>query len=175
MTVQKILAWVRQVDRDLRARGLCCGAGSSMGAGLDKPVLTLLLLGMVIVLRGSQISLTKYAYLTQIGVPTLLGAITAGPGTVCLALGAGVFAADVLWVRKSPMASTVNATREVTAFAAAFGLYAGVLAVTKPSGHLAGLPARGCHPGDDVLLPQPFDVLLHPSVSQQAGRVTSGW
>lgn len=109
---------------------------------LERPLLVILLCGMVVVLRGSQISLTKYAYLTQIGVPTLLGAVTAGPGTVCLTLGVGVFAADVFWVRKSPTAAIVNAAREVTAFAAAFGLYAGVLAMTRPAGlSLDYLPA----------------------------------
>ena len=141
MTVQRVLAWYA---RSVVFSGLVVfvTALAIDGRWLEKPLLTLLLLGMVIVLRGSQISLTKYAYLTQIGVPTLLGAITAGPGTVSLALGAGVFLADVVWVRKSLVASVVNATRELTAFAAAFGLYAGVLAVTRPSGlSLDYLPA----------------------------------
>ncbi|MEO8293877.1 MAG: methyl-accepting chemotaxis protein [Gemmatimonadota bacterium] len=100
------------------------------------PMLTLLLLGMVIILRGGQISLTKYAYLTQIGVPALLGGMVAGPGTVALVLGLGVFGSDLLWVRKNTFASLVNASREVIAFIAAFGLYAGVLQVTRPS-HLS--------------------------------------
>lgn len=103
---------------------------------LNRPLLTLMLLGMVVILRGGQISLTKYAYLTQIGVPTLLGVAVSGPGMVVFALGLGVFGADVLWIRKSVVASMVNAGREVIAFVAAFGLYAGVLSVTKPT-HLS--------------------------------------
>ncbi|MEP7327538.1 MAG: GAF domain-containing protein, partial [Gemmatimonadota bacterium] len=141
MTVQKVLAWYARL---IVISGLVVFVSALVldTRWLDQPLLTLLLLGMVVVLRGSQISLTKYAYLTQIGVPTLLGAITAGPGTVCLALGLGVFGADLVWVRKSPVASAVNATREVTAFAAAFGLYAGVLTMTKPTGlSLDYLPA----------------------------------
>jgi methyl-accepting chemotaxis protein len=101
---------------------------------LDHPLLTTLLVGMVVVLRGSQISLTKYAYLTQIGVPALLGGVTVGAGATVLALGAGVLATDLFWVRKSTYAALVNAGREVLAFVAAYGLYAGVLAVTRPSG-----------------------------------------
>ena len=141
MTVHRVLAWYARL---IVTTGLIVIVSALVldPRWLDRPLFSLLLLGLVVVLRGSQISLTKYAYLTQIGVPTLLGAITAGPGTVCLTLGVGVFAADVLWVRKSWVAAVVNATREVTAFAGAFGLYAGVLAVTRPAGlSLDYLPA----------------------------------
>jgi methyl-accepting chemotaxis protein len=109
---------------------------------LHRPLMTLLLLGMVIVLRGGQISLTKYAYLTQIGVPALLGGVTVGAGATALALGVGVFGTDLFWVRKNAVAASVNAGREVLAFVAAYGLYTGVLAVTRPSGlSLDYLPA----------------------------------
>lgn len=141
MTVQKILAWYAR---------LVLGTGFIVFVSalvLDprwhqQLLLTLVLLGMVVMLRGSQISLTKYAYLTQIGVPALLGTVIAGPGSVILALWLGVFGADVAWVRKSPAAAVVNACREVMAYAAAFGLYAGVLAMTRPTGlSLDYLPA----------------------------------
>jgi methyl-accepting chemotaxis protein len=141
MTVQRILAWYARLV-------LVTGFAVFVSALVldprwrQQPLLTLLLLGMVVMLRGSQISLTKYAYLTQIGVPALLGTVIAGPGTVILALWLGVFGADVAWVRKSSSAAVVNACREVLAYATAFGLYAGVLSMTRPTGlSLDYLPA----------------------------------
>jgi methyl-accepting chemotaxis protein len=141
MTVQRILAWYARLV-------LVTGFIVFVSALVLDPrwhqqiLVTLLLLGMVVMLRGSQISLTKYAYLTQIGVPALLGTVIAGPGTVILALWLGVFGADVAWVRKSSSAAVVNACREVLAYATAFGLYAGVLSMTRPTGlSLDYLPA----------------------------------
>ncbi len=99
-----------------------------------QPLVTLALLLAVVALRASQISLTKYAYLTQIGVPVLLGAVLVGVAPVSVALWLGVFVADVLWVRKSFWASFINAGREELAFLAAFGAYALVLRFTRPEG-----------------------------------------
>jgi methyl-accepting chemotaxis protein len=135
MNVRTILEWYARLL-------VAVGSAVFVGALLSDPrwlhhlPLTFLLLGMVVILRGGQISLTKYAYLTQIGVPALLGGIVAGPGTVALVLGLGVFGTDLLWIRKSVMAALVNAGREVIAFIAAFGLYAGVLLATGPT-HLS--------------------------------------
>lgn len=109
---------------------------------LRHPAGTALLLVAVIALRGGQISLTKYAYLTQIGVPALVGAVTLGPGAVAFGLGFGVLVTDLFWVRKSPMAAWVNSGREILAFLSAYGVYLGVLAVTRPTGlSLDYLPA----------------------------------
>ena len=59
-----------------------------------------------------------------------------------LALWAGVFASDVLWLRKLPRAGFINAGREVLGFAAAYGPYAAVLALTgQPDLSLDLLPA----------------------------------
>ena len=141
MNVRAILEWYARL---LVVIGLIVFAATVAVdlSWLDHPFLTLLLLGMVVVLRGAQISLTKYAYLTQIGVPILIGAVAVGPGATVLALGAGVFGTDLLWVRKSPLASIVNAGRETIAFVAAYGLYIGVLSVTHPTGlSLDYLPA----------------------------------
>jgi methyl-accepting chemotaxis protein len=132
MNVRAILEWYARL---LVAMGLAVFLATiTIDTGwLDQPLLTLLLLGMVVILRGAQISLTKYAYLTQIGVPALLGAVTVGPGATVMALGVGVFGSDLLWIRKSVVAAMVNAGREVIAFLAAYGIYAGVLAVTRPT------------------------------------------
>ncbi|MEO8199784.1 MAG: methyl-accepting chemotaxis protein [Gemmatimonadota bacterium] len=135
MKIQSILEWYARL---LVTVGLIVflAAVSFDLTWIEHPRIAVLLLGMVIILRGGQVSLTKYAYLTQIGVPALLGVAVAGPGAVAFALGAGVFSADLLWIRKSVVASMVNAGREVIAFVAAFGLYVGVLSVTQPT-HLS--------------------------------------
>ncbi|HEX2638599.1 MAG TPA: hypothetical protein VHL81_15795, partial [Gemmatimonadales bacterium] len=109
---------------------------------LGQPVATLLLLAGVLALRVSPVRLSKYSYLTQSGVVALVGSACVGPSPVVLALWAGVFASDVLWLRKLPRAGFINAGREVLAFAAAYGPYAGVLALTgHPDLSLDLLPA----------------------------------
>ena len=109
---------------------------------LGQPVATLLLLAGVLALRVSPVRLSKYSYLTQSGVVALVGSACVGPSPVVLALWVGVFASDVLWLRKLPRAGFINAGREVLAFAAAYGPYAGVLALTgHPDLSLDLLPA----------------------------------
>jgi methyl-accepting chemotaxis protein len=111
-------------------------------AWLDRPIAVLILLAAVIVLRGGQIPLSKYSYLSQIGVPALVGAVVIGPGPVVFALGFGTFAADAFWLRKTVNAAWINAGREVISFMAAFGIYAAMLAWTQPPGlSLEYLPA----------------------------------
>ncbi len=109
---------------------LVVGAALLDPSWLANPLPTLLLLVGVVALRGGQVSLTKYAYLTQIGVPALVGAVTLGPGAVAISLWGGVLLADLLWVRKSTLASFINAGREATAFVSAFGIYVMVLRLT---------------------------------------------
>lgn len=106
------------------------------------PVATLVLIGVVVVLRASPVRLSKYSYLTQTGVAALVGAASVGPAPVVLALWTGVFASDVLLLRKFPRAGFINAGREVLGFAAAFGYYATVMAyVGHPELSLDLLPA----------------------------------
>ena len=108
----------------------------------QQPLACLVLLGAVLVLRAAPVRLSKYSYLTQTGIPALAGALTVGPSAVVLALAAGVFASDVLWVRKQVAAATVNAGREVIAFLSAYGVYALVLRLSgTPSLSLDFLPA----------------------------------
>ena len=72
----------------------------------------------------------------------LVGAVSIGPRRWCSALWVGVFSSDVVWLRKLPRAGFINAGREVIAFAAAFGPYAAVLALTgRPDLSLDLLPA----------------------------------
>jgi methyl-accepting chemotaxis protein len=93
---------------------------------IDQPVAVLLLTGMVFALRATPIRLSKYSYLTQTGIPVLVGAVTVGPTPVVLALYLGVVSCDIVWLRKLPRAGFINAGREVLGFAAAYGPYAAV-------------------------------------------------
>jgi GAF domain-containing protein len=94
------------------------------------PVLTGGLLVMVAALRAAPVRLSKYSYLTQSGIPVLVGALTVGAGPVVLALGAGTVLADAVWVRRPWRAAWINAGREIIAFLSAFGFYGLALRLT---------------------------------------------
>jgi methyl-accepting chemotaxis protein len=95
------------------------------------PVLTGGLLVMVAALRAAPVRLSKYSYLTQSGIPVLVGALTVGAGPVVLALGAGTVLADAVWVRRPWRAAWINAGREIIAFLSAFGFYGLALRLTE--------------------------------------------
>ena len=80
------------------------------------------------------IPLSKFSYLTQVGVVVLVGAVTVGPGPVAFALGIGIFTCDAFLLRKMLMAAWINAGREVIGFVAGYGAYAFVFHFTSPSG-----------------------------------------
>jgi len=133
ISVKNVLAWYTRL--------LAWGGGAlwlTVVAGdrswLDHPWVVLILVVAVVGLRAGQIPLSKYSYLTQIGVPVLAGAVTAGPTMVVLALGVGVFAADAAILRKPTWVAWINSGREVLAFIAAFGAYAFVLQLTGSTG-----------------------------------------
>jgi methyl-accepting chemotaxis protein len=108
---------------------------------IDQPIATLVLLLAVFALRAFPVRLSKYSYLTQTGVPALVGAVTVGSAPVVIALWTGTLAADT-WLRKPTRAGFINAGREVLGFVAAFGPYAAVLALTgSPALSLDFLPA----------------------------------
>jgi methyl-accepting chemotaxis protein len=101
---------------------------------LDHPWVTLGLVVFTALLRRGQIQLSKFSYLSQVGVVALVGALAVGPGTVTFALGLGVFLADAFWIGKLLRAAWVNAGREVIGFLAAYGGYAVVHLMTDPVG-----------------------------------------
>lgn len=103
---------------------------------LAQPVPTLAILFAVVALRASPVRLSKYSYLTQHGVPVLVGVLVAAPSQVVAGLAAGVYVVDTLWLRKPMGAGLVNAGRETIAFVAAFGVYALVR-------DLSGMPGLG--------------------------------
>ena len=109
---------------------------------LLQPITTVVLTAAVILLRVTPVRLSKYSYLTQSSIPALVGAVCVGPTPVVVALWAGVFISDVVWLRKLGRAGLVNAGREVLAFVAAYGPYAAVLALShNPELSLDFLPA----------------------------------
>jgi len=99
-----------------------------------QPIASLVMLLAVVILRAAPVRLSKYSYLTQSGIAALVGALTIGPAPVLLALWIGTFASDVIWLRKLPRAGVINAGREAIAFAAAYGPYAAVLALSGAPG-----------------------------------------
>jgi methyl-accepting chemotaxis protein len=108
------------------------------------PGVTLALLAAAVLLRRGQIQLSKYSYLSPVGVLAMVGALTTTPARTVLALGLGVFLTDALWLRKLVRAAWVNAGREVVGFVASYGGYAAMLRWTRPAGvSLEFLPALG--------------------------------
>jgi methyl-accepting chemotaxis protein len=96
---------------------------------ITHPISTGLLMLSIAALRAVPVRLSKYSYLTQSAVPTLVGAVCIGPAPVVAALWVGVAAADVFGLRKQPRAGLVNAGREVIGFVASYGPYAAILAL----------------------------------------------
>jgi hypothetical protein len=96
---------------------------------VDHPLSTTLLMLSIFALRAVPVRLSKYSYLTQSGVPTLVGAVCIGPAPVAAALWVGVAAADVFGLRKQPRAGLINAGREVIGFVASYGPYAAILSL----------------------------------------------
>ena len=95
-------------------------------------------------LRGAQVPLSKYSYLTQTGLVALAGSLLVGAPATALAVAGGVLAADWLWQKKMFRAALVNLGREVVALVGAFGIYAGALRVSdvsSPGLHVELVPA----------------------------------
>ena len=96
---------------------------------IARPISTALLAASIFALRAVPVRLSKYSYLTQSAVPTLVGAICIGPTPVLAALWIGVAGGDVFVLRKQPRAGLINAGREVIGFMAAYGPYAAISAL----------------------------------------------
>lgn len=91
---------------------------------VSHPLMLLMTLLSVALLRLAPIRLSKFSYLTQIGIPALTAALVAPVGVGVLGIAGGIFAADVAWLRKPMRAGAVNAGREVLGFVVAYGFYA---------------------------------------------------
>jgi methyl-accepting chemotaxis protein len=120
------------VVRRLRAfaRALAIGGGVVLALilTLDPRWLDqwVLLLGLAVAtgaLRIAPVRLSKFSYLTQTGLPGLVGVLVAAPSTALLAVAAGTAVSDGLVLRKPLGATLVNAGRELLALAAAAGFF----------------------------------------------------
>ena len=80
-----------------------------------------------VALRGGQVPLSKYSYVTQTGLVVLAGSLLVGVPATALAVAVAVFATDWLWHGKMVRAALTNLGRELVASVSAFGIYAVVL------------------------------------------------
>jgi methyl-accepting chemotaxis protein len=81
-------------------------------------------LATVAYLRAQQIPLTKYGALNLLALPIVSAALILGAPAAAIATYAGVFFADMVFLRRGTVVAWINAGREVTALIAAFGAYA---------------------------------------------------
>ncbi len=94
-------------------------------------------------LRGAQVPLSKYSYLTQTALVALAGSMLVGIPATALALCAGVLGADWLWQKKMFRAALVNLGREVVGLVGAYGVYATTIRLSDvtPGLHVELVPA----------------------------------
>src|SRR3954451_11014123 len=130
MTI-KVQRLLNGYSRMLSLGGLVLLAGvlATDSRWMTSPISTAVLMFSIFALRAVPVRLSKYSYLTQSAIPTLVGAVCIGPSSVAAALWVGVAAADVFGLRKQPRAGMINAGREVIGFVAAYGPYAAILAM----------------------------------------------
>ena len=115
------------------------------------------------------VRLSKYSYLTQSGVAALVGAVVrrarAGGRWRC---GSASSPPTCSGSASCLAPGFINAGREVLGFAAAYGPYAAVLALTGRPDALARSAAGRRDPRLPVLLRHAGAVLLHPARARQA-------
>jgi methyl-accepting chemotaxis protein len=116
MQYPKVVSWL----------GIAATLGACMvdRSWYEHPWATLALIASVVALRFFPIPLSKYSYLTQIGIPILVGSVLIGASPVALAAGWGTFLADWVRHRKPARFAMINAGREALAVVAAYGAYA---------------------------------------------------
>ena len=96
-----------------------------------------------VVLRGLQIPLSKYSYLTQTGLIAMVGSLAVGLPAATVAVGVSTLITDTMWLRKATSAALVNAGREIITAVAAYGVYAAIVraSAAPPGLHIDTLPA----------------------------------
>ena len=134
----------------LYSRGLAIGGPVVLLAVLvadprwtDQLLEIAILVVAAVALRGLQIPLSKYSYLTQTGLVALTGSLLVGVPATALAIAVSVLTADWLWHKKMFTAALVNLGREVLALVGAYGVYA---LIVRAAGVAPGLHV-------DMLLP----------------------
>src|SRR5207302_3766257 len=92
-----------------------------------QPLEVLGLLVAALLLRGGQVPLSKYSYLTQTGLVAVAGSLVVGAPATALALAGGGLGGDWLWPKKRVLAALVDVGRGVSGVVGAYGVYAGAL------------------------------------------------
>ncbi len=85
-------------------------------------------------LRAAHIPLTKFSQLNVLGALAVGGALVAGPAAAAAGLFGGVLLADLVLFRKPAGSAWVNASREVVAVVAGYGVYAWLATVQGAAG-----------------------------------------
>lgn len=75
-------------------------------------------------LRRYQLTVTKYAAVHLLGMLAVGGTLFFGLTATALAMSAGIYFADWLWLRRGQLPAWINASREAVALFAAFGWFA---------------------------------------------------
>lgn len=99
------------------------------------------ILGLTVLLRHTQISLTKYSVLHLLGMVAVGGSLIVGAPQTITMLYLGVFIADWMLLRKSAASAQINGGREAMAIVGAFGLYAWIANVGSAA-VVTGLTSR---------------------------------
>lgn len=112
---------------------------------VDHPLSILVMVIGATVFRMRGVSITKFTTLSALPVVATAGALAAGLPAAALALYVGILIGDLGYHRKPVDAAWINASREVLALYASYGLYAAVATRTMatPSAELTAesLPA----------------------------------
>ena len=105
--------------------GLLLASGLVLTTGWIEQLAWIGPLGLAIaILRRAQLPVTKYTAVQLVGMIAVGGALVLGPMATALALAAGIYLADRLWLRRAGMAAWINAARELLSLLAAYGWYA---------------------------------------------------
>jgi len=96
--------------------------------GIDQWGIVSAMVLLVALLRIPSLRLGKYAYVSQVGIAGLAGALLVGPTPTLVALGVGVPVSDWAVARKHRNAAWINASREIVSLATAYGFFSAVMA-----------------------------------------------
>jgi methyl-accepting chemotaxis protein len=97
----------------------------------EHPVSIAVMLAATVLLRLRVVAVTKFSTLSAVPVVATAGALAVGAPATAIALFAGVLLGDWLGHRKLLGAAWINASREVLAIYAAYGLYAAIALQTE--------------------------------------------
>ncbi len=134
---------------------------------MDQPIAVIVLVASVALLRVVPVRLSKYSYLTQSGIPTLVGAISVGRRRSFAGLWLGVLVSDSLAPQTGPRGLHQRGPRSAGLHGRLRVLRRGA-ALHRIARPFARAPAGGFHFHRPVLLRDPVALLLHAPAPRQA-------